>query len=158
LEVLNDNLVQSLPHGVIHTDIFPDNVMFFSENEVAIIDWEEVSYDALIIDVSVIIVAFCFKKIEGSDLPILDLDLIKAFLEHYVKERPFVKNSSEIPVELEALPSFVQSSALGVACWRFRQYNMNHNVPTRHNIHLDMYNRIEASRALKGELRNLTQL
>jgi len=131
LEISSKIAKNQIPSGAIHSDIFPDNVMFNGDNVVAIIDWEEASYDKLVIDVAVVILSFCFP--DGKSL---DRKLAKAFLESYHKERPLTQS------ELIFLPTFINYCALGVACWRFRQYNVLFDVESRRNIHLDMLQRI----------------
>ncbi len=51
---------QQLPKGILHSDIFPDNALFEGEDLVAIIDWEEICYGELLIDIAMTVVGCCY--------------------------------------------------------------------------------------------------
>lgn len=48
-------LHSDLPKGIVHGDVFSDNALFLNGRLVAIIDWEEVCEDSLLIDVGMTI-------------------------------------------------------------------------------------------------------
>jgi len=101
----------SLPHGLVHGDIFPDNCMYSKDGKslVAIFDFEEVSYSPLVLDV-VLTIAGCFYRSDGT----LDEEKTFAFLEQYEKARPLTRK------ELRVLPKMMKFALLSLAFWRFR--------------------------------------
>lgn len=80
-----------LPGGIIHGDLFRDNVLFRGGTIAALLDFESASRGVFAYDVMVTMLAWCF----GDDL---DLDLAGALLEGYRRIRPLE------PEELRALP------------------------------------------------------
>ena len=60
---LDPALGEELPKGLIHGDVFPDNTIFRGNSLLAILDWEEVCTDTLLIDVGVTINGFCFPVV-----------------------------------------------------------------------------------------------
>jgi homoserine kinase type II len=90
-----------LPSGVIHADLFPDNV-FFRDREVSgLIDFYFACSDAFAYDLAVCINAWCFE-------PHGEFNVTKARLlvRHYCSERALSKP------EMEALPLLARGSAL----------------------------------------------
>ena len=72
----------SLPSGPIHGDLFRDNVLWKHEREIsALLDWESAADGALVRDLAVVVLSWCF----GDHL---DLALASAFLRTYDEVRP----------------------------------------------------------------------
>ena len=64
INFLKKNWPKKLPQGVIHADLFPDNI-FFKKNSISgILDFYFSCYDFLIYDLAIVINAWCF--IEGK--------------------------------------------------------------------------------------------
>jgi homoserine kinase type II len=61
LEALDKSWPRDLPQGVIHADLFPDNVFFLGEKLSGLIDFYFACTDALAYDVSVCLNAWCFE-------------------------------------------------------------------------------------------------
>jgi len=90
-----------LPSGVIHADLFPDNV-FFREREVSgLIDFYFACTDFFSYDLAVCINAWCFEA-DGS----LNVTKARLLLEGYRRARPLTA------AELGALPLLARGSAL----------------------------------------------
>ncbi|KAL6057769.1 Homoserine kinase [Balamuthia mandrillaris] len=124
----------SLPQGMVHGDIFPDNVIFSEEGRVVgIVDFEEVCLGPTILDVGMTIVGCCYPKDNK-----LDEELAKTFLTAYRKVRPLSD------AELRMLPAFIKYAALTIAFWRFRQFNLRYPNEQRKNDHEPMVERIES--------------
>ena len=90
-----------LPTGVIHADLFPDNV-FFRDREVSgLIDFYFACTDFLAYDLAICLNAWCFEA-DGS----LNVTKARLLLEGYRRARPLSS------AELAALPLLARGSAL----------------------------------------------
>ncbi len=92
---------KDLPAGVIHADLFQDNVFFLGDELSGLIDFYFACNDLLAYDVSICLNAWCFEK-DGA----YDVTKGKALLEGYQSVRPLSA------AELEALPLLARGSAL----------------------------------------------
>jgi homoserine kinase type II len=101
LEALENAWPRDLPSGVIHADLFPDNVFFRDRTLSGLIDFYFACTDAFAYDLAICINAWCFE-------PDGDFNVTKARLlvGHYRAERPLS------PAEIAALPLLAQGSAL----------------------------------------------
>jgi len=62
IQFILKNWPQNLPMGIIHADLFPDNI-FFSEDKICgVIDFYFSCYDFLMYDLAIAVNAWCFKK------------------------------------------------------------------------------------------------
>jgi homoserine kinase type II len=101
-------LERKLPAGLIHGDLFPDNILFRDEEPVALLDLEEFALDTLLFDIGMTINGFCFS---GNRQ---DPQATEHFLASYEEIRPLT------PEEKECLDAWIVWSALGMACWHIR--------------------------------------
>jgi len=92
---------KDLPAGVIHADLFPDNVFFLGDGLSGLIDFYFACNDLLAYDVSICLNAWCFEK-DGS----YNMTKGMALLEGYESVRPLSR------AEAEALPILSRGSAL----------------------------------------------
>jgi homoserine kinase type II len=92
---------QNLPQGVIHADLFPDNVFFLGEEVSGIIDFTFACTDMLAYDVAICLNAWCFE----SDCS-FNVTKARAFLGAYGRERPLSE------AEQNALPLLARGAAL----------------------------------------------
>lgn len=92
---------QDLPQGIIHADLFPDNVFFLEDRLVGLIDFYFACTDALAYDIAVCANAWCFDQNHEFTPARYD-----ALLQGYEKIRPLED------VEKRALPWLLQGSAL----------------------------------------------
>jgi homoserine kinase type II len=89
-----------LPQGVIHADLFPDNV-FFSEGRISgLIDFYFACNDAYAYDVAIALNAWCFES-DGS----FNITKGRALLGCYRAVRPFSQT------EIAALPALARGAA-----------------------------------------------
>lgn len=91
----------SLPRGVIHADMFPDNVFFLGGELSGIIDYYFACTDYYAYDVATCLNAWCFERDHS-----FNITKGKALLDAYDAVRPF---SDE---EREALPLLATGSAI----------------------------------------------
>jgi homoserine kinase type II len=91
---------RDLPQGIVHADLFPDNV-FFRDREVSgLIDFYFACTDALAYDLAICLNAWCFES-DGS----LNVTKSRLLIEAYRAARPLSRG------ELEALPLLSRGSA-----------------------------------------------
>ncbi len=92
---------RNLPQGVIHADLFPDNVFFLGEQVSGIIDFTFACTDMLAYDVAICLNAWCFE----SDCS-FNVTKARAFLGAYGRERQLSE------AEQHALPLLARGAAL----------------------------------------------
>jgi homoserine kinase type II len=92
---------RDLPQGVIHADLFPDNVFFLGDRLSGLIDFYFACTDALAYDVAVCLNAWCFEPDHSYNMT-----KGRALLHGYVRRR--VLSASEIA----ALPILCRGAAL----------------------------------------------
>lgn len=92
---------RDLPHGVIHADLFPDNVFFMGDQLSGLIDFYFACNDALAYDVAVCLNAWCFR----DDLT-FDLEKGAALLAGYQSVRRLTA------AERDSLPTLCRGAAL----------------------------------------------
>ncbi|RFC68847.1 MULTISPECIES: homoserine kinase [Mesorhizobium] len=92
---------KGLPVGVIHADLFPDNVFFLGKRLSGLIDFYFACTDILAYDVATCLNAWCFEK-DNS----FNLTKAMALLNAYTAIRPLSS------AEAEALPLLARGSAL----------------------------------------------
>ncbi|MFC3163599.1 homoserine kinase [Ciceribacter thiooxidans] len=92
---------KGLPEGVIHADLFPDNVFFLGDQLSGLIDFYFACNDMLAYDVSICLNAWCFEK-DGS----YNITKGMALLDGYNAVRPLSA------AEIAALPVLARGSAL----------------------------------------------
>ena len=92
---------KDLPDGVIHADLFPDNVFFLGDRISGLIDFYFACNDMLAYDVAVCLNAWCFET-DGS----FNVTKACALLEAYERVRPLT------PAELDRLPTLARGAAL----------------------------------------------
>ncbi len=114
LAALEANWPQGLPAGVIHADLFPDNVFFRGERLSGLIDFYFACNDFLAYDVAICLNAWCFEA-DGS----FNATKARQLLTHYQKVRPLSRE------ELAALPWLCRGSALRFLLTRLHDW-LNH--------------------------------
>jgi homoserine kinase type II len=97
----------NLPRGVIHADLFPDNVLFLGDSLSGLIDFYFACTDFLVYDLAVCLNAWCFE----SDLS-FNITKGMALFTGYERLRKLQ------PEEIEALPVLARGAALRFALTR----------------------------------------
>jgi homoserine kinase type II len=114
LEHLGARWPKDLPAGVIHADLFPDNVFFLGERVSGIIDFYFACNDFFAYELAICLNAWCFER-EG------DFNVTKArlMLQAYRQVRPITG------AEIAALPLLARGSALRFLLTRLYDW-LNH--------------------------------
>jgi len=92
---------RDLPQGVIHADLFPDNVFFLGDRLSGLIDFYFACTDALAYDVAVCLNAWCFEPDNSYNMT-----KGRALLFGYMRRRPLAA------AEIAALPMLCRGAAL----------------------------------------------
>ncbi len=107
LTYLKAHWPRDLPQGVIHADLFPDNVLFLGEKVSGLIDFYFACNDALAYDLAVCLNAWCFEPDMAFNIT-KGMALIKAYEN--------IRRLTD--AEIAALPVLVRGSALRFALTR----------------------------------------
>ena len=92
---------RDLPQGIIHADLFPDNVFFLGDKLSGLIDFYFACNDSLAYDIAICLNAWCFEP-DGS----FNVTKARHLLAGYRSVRPIYGE------ELAALPLLCRGSAL----------------------------------------------
>jgi homoserine kinase type II len=101
LELLERDWPRDLPQGVIHADLFPDNVFFLGNRLSGLIDFYFACTDALAYDVAICLNAWCFESDHSYNIT-----KGRALLRGYMQERKLTAR------EIEVLPTLCRGAAL----------------------------------------------
>jgi homoserine kinase type II len=101
----------ALPTGVIHGDLFRDNVRWDGDDIVALIDWESASDGPFVFDLMVCVLAWCYG--DGLDLP-----LAAAMAGGYGRVRPLAE------AEVRALRLVGMAAAARFATTRITDFEL----------------------------------
>jgi homoserine kinase type II len=92
---------RELPKGVIHADLFPDNVFFLGNRLSGLIDFYFACSDALAYDIAICLNAWCFESDNSYNVT-----KGKSLLQAYARARPL------LPAERDALPLLARGAAM----------------------------------------------
>jgi homoserine kinase type II len=115
LEHLEKSWPKHLPDGVIHADLFPDNVLFLGDKLSGLIDFYFACNDILAYDVAICLNAWCFETDHS-----FNVTKARAFLNAYGRERKLSE------AEQDALPLLARGAALRILLTRLVDW---FNVP-----------------------------
>jgi len=101
MAILKENWPSNLPTGIIHADLFPDNVFFLNGKLSGLIDYYFACSDMLAYDIAICINSWCFNSDHS-----LNIAKASALIKGYNEERQLS------PAELNALPLLCRGAAL----------------------------------------------
>jgi len=90
-----------LPRGVLHADLFPDNVLFVGDSVTGVIDFYFACNDMLAYDLAIMLNAWCFEP-DGS----FNITKSRQLIDGYQAVRPLSE------VEIAAIPVLCRGSAM----------------------------------------------
>jgi homoserine kinase type II len=115
LDHLEKSWPKHLPDGVIHADLFPDNVLFLGDKLSGLIDFYFACNDIFAYDVAICLNAWCFEADHS-----FNVTKARAFLNAYGRERKLSD------AEQDALPLLARGAALRILLTRLVDW---FNVP-----------------------------
>lgn len=126
IKMFQQEMPAGLPVGVVHADLFDDNVLLAKGRLKAFIDFEDACLYYLVFDIGMAILGTCRRG------PELALKKARHLLAGYQTVRKLQA------VELESLQLFVGLAATLTAGWRFWKYHIQHPSPELANEHRKM--------------------
>jgi homoserine kinase type II len=114
LDVLETAWPRDLPRGVIHADLFPDNVFFLDERLSGVIDFYFACNDILVYDLAICLNAWCFEP-DGA----FNTTKARQMLGAYRARRPLSRP------EFDALPILARGAAMRFLLTRLYDW-LNH--------------------------------
>lgn len=105
---------RDLPEGVIHADLFPDNVFFLGDKLSGLIDFYFACNDFLVYDLAICLNAWCFEPDHS-----LNVTKARLLVTNYQRRRALS------PAEIKALPVLCRGSALRFLLTRLYDW-LNH--------------------------------
>ena len=140
LDDLERHWPKDLPAGVIHADLFPDNVFFEGREVSGIIDFYFACVDITAYDLAICLNAWCFEP-DGA----FNITKARQMLAAYRALRPFTG------AELEALPLLARGAALRFLLTRlFDWQNQVAGALVRPKDPLEYLNKLRFHRGLSG--------
>jgi homoserine kinase type II len=142
LSMLEQAWPKGLPEGVIHADLFPDNVFFLDNRFAAAIDFYFAANDALAYDMAVCLNAWCFES-DGS----FNATNARALVSGYESRRPFTE------AEKAALPVLAHGAAMRFFLTRLIDWDATpEGALVKPHDPLDYETRLAFHRTSKGRL------
>jgi len=123
--------LEELPRGIIHGDLFPDNVIGYNNRAISILDFEEVCNDILAFDLVMTFVGFGWENGEPIG------ERWNAILDGYQSIRTLSEE------EISALPDLHKLATLSIAAWRYWQFKINMPGTEHENRYLEMTSRLD---------------
>lgn len=113
------------PSGLIHGDVFADNIVVDEANRLSIIDWETACHDLFVLDVGMTLVGLC--RIEGSFSP----KRANLILNSYQVHRCMVEN------EKASLEMAVIYNSVIIAYHRYLRHHVTYPDRAKQHLYLE---------------------
>ncbi|HEY9078438.1 homoserine kinase [Magnetovibrio sp.] len=140
LDVLESEWPRDLPSGVIHADLFPDNVFFRGEHLSGLIDFYFACNDQFAYDLGICLNAWCFER-DGS----FNATKARKMLRAYRK----VRELSD--AEVQALPLLARGAAMRFLLTRLYDWlNTPENALVTPKNPLEYYDKLRFHQAVTG--------
>jgi homoserine kinase type II len=119
-------LSDTLPKGLIHGDLFWDNLLFNENRVAAVLDFEEACRSFLVFDIGMTIVGCCSRNEQ------INQALAQSLINGYETQR---KMTNE---ERQSLRAFTVYAATVTSFWRYRQFNIIHPNSDKKDAYVEM--------------------
>ena len=120
LNIFKNLRYADIPKGIIHADLFPDNVLFKNNRISGVLDYYYSCEDHLIIDLAIIIISWCFFEDRNKKIKI---DKIK--IKHLLKGYNKIKRINNL--ELELLPVYCKMYSIRFFLTRMLDAQLSHD-------------------------------
>ncbi len=144
LSELSQRDISELPKGIVHGDLFIDNVKFKDDQLVGVIDFEMASYERLIWELAVAINAWCWQPSadqHGQPAGTFSTERARALMEAYQEARPLEDD------ELSALAGELRLAAARFTVTRIWDFELN-QLPADQRVYKDYRHFMARLRAL----------
>ena len=138
-DFLMQTIPSGLPRGLIHGDVFYDNVLFDGKKFKAIIDFEEACQYYKVFDLGMAVVGLCTEESK------VRLPKVRSLVNGYQKIRVLERAEKEI------LQLFVGYAAIATSSWRFWKYNIDTPIAELSDKHWEMVNIAKDASAIPNE-------
>jgi len=129
--LLSQSIGQDLPKGIIHGDLFPDNVIGTEREVKSLLDFEEMCHDVLAFDLVMTFVGFGWEN--GQPVA----ERWNSLLAGYQSIRKLTD------AEINALPDLHRLATLSIAAWRYWQFVINLPNTEHTDRYLEMTARLD---------------
>ena len=132
---------RQLPQGIIHADLFPDNVFFLGNRLSGVIDFYFACTDALAYDLAICLNAWCFESDHSYNVT-----KGRSLLQAYAQVRPLSEG------ERNALPLLARGAALRFLLTRLTDwFDVPPGALVRPKDPLEYYRRLRFHQTVKSE-------
>lgn len=138
--LLMKKIPSKLPVGLVHGDLFYDNILFEDEKLKAILDFEDVSRTNMVFDLGMAAVGICTEDTK------IKLDKVRALVKGYQEVRSFEEG------EKYSLQLFIECAAILTSTWRFWNYMMDEPDNEKPRKHTQMVNIAKCVSAIPNEI------
>ena len=128
---LSQIIPKRLPTGILHGDLFPDNVIGGNGEVSAILDLEEAWIGPCVFDLVMSFVGFGWD--DGAPI----MERWQALVEGYLSVRKLTGD------EREALPDMHRYATLAIAAWRYWKHNLSEPDDELGDRYLEMVDRLD---------------
>jgi len=123
---LQSALDPAMEKGLIHGDLFWDNLVFDDDILVAVLDFEEACHYYKLFDIGMCAIGCCAREAR------LSMARIASLVQGYQQRCPLTHT------EKKQLKVFIEYAGVAASFWRFRQYHVRRPDPTRQDSHLEL--------------------
>lgn len=124
-------LKTDLPDGIIHGDLYYDNILFENEEINAILDFEQAGIGSFIFDLGVSVSGTCLN--DGK----IESDLVKEFINGYDEARPLTSEEKSL------IPEAIKIGLFSIALWRIKRFNERNLDPKKKDNYKELLARAE---------------
>ena len=140
---IEKNIDTNAPKALIHSDVFPSNVIISNdESNVTIMDFEEAAYYYRMFDVGMTIIGSCREKSK------INLNKLSALLKGYKTE---VNMNS---IEQQTLQAFTVYAGAAMTFWRHKNFHFTNPDPNFYNHYKELQSITDYIKELPSEIFN----
>ena len=114
---IENNWPINLPKGIIHADLFKDNIFFLDNKISGVIDFYFSCYDFYLYDISIVINEWCFEKKEK----LFNKNFFDAFISNYDSQRKLLEE------EISSFNILLRAAAVRILVTRLHDFIFHPN-------------------------------